>query len=934
MISRLAYKQAQKVSTPMKQLSTLTKIYILLISLVGIYFLVLNISDIQGVNPSILAILAILGSLLHILKVEGPTNRSHYTLSFIIFGFTLALYGGPALLVVILVANLFQWILKPPPAWYIQPFNIGCYLITAQFASFIYTVINPSRGLTSPITIFAIFASMVGFTLLNHLIIGVILWLARGESFKQSGIFDSTPLVIDLTMLSMGASLAIVWTFNPYALLLFLILVYPFYKTLEIPALERKTETDQKTGLFNHGYFMAQLKHELQRANRYDRPLSVIMADLDLLRNINNTYGHLAGDEVLMGIASILKTTVREYDVVARFGGEEFAILMPEATSEQALARAETIRKAVEANSFVIPTSMDPIKVTMSLGVATRDDFEQSGEDIIHNADTALYYSKVKGRNLVFADTQINIQTQTVTNKADETEPDNLENGYSIPSRQPVIFTSKNEGPPPPSPLNSRQTQTAKSTTPVTPHASSSKVYMYITGLALIGILMSLFGYATAQTHFPRTSHEWVILATIILITILAEGFSINLYVGNTSISTTAVPLVAGFILFGPFGTLVCSAAYAVTAAIKFKSPFNRLVFNFSNHVIAGMIINLAIAIGGAHFENWGIGIQLLFTLIASLGVYIITTSLISIGIGIDLKQSPVEIWKEQYQWMALYYAGIGFVSYSLIFGYLHADLLGIVFLAVPLLLLRFSQAQYVGHTRDIVSTLRKKNQDLEDSANEISELNEGLLTTLSEIIDLRDPYVLGHSKQVSAYASEIAKILKLNQKQIETIRKAGLLHDIGKLGIPMELLTKPSKLTAKEYETIKSHAALGGDLIKNTPSLRPLAQIIRHHHERYDGKGYPDKIAGNQIAVEARIVAVADAIEAMSSDRPYRSALKPDKVKEELINHAETQFDPLVVDAAIKMLDKMHPNDVNLTVKNETRPNKASKLATDIQTS
>jgi GGDEF domain-containing protein len=179
----------------------------------------------------------------------------------------------------------------------------------------------------------------VGFTAFNHLIVGSILWLARGESFKQSGAFGMTPMFIDLTLLSLGASLAIVSNYNPYALFLFLVPLYPFYKTLKIPALERKTETDEKTGLFNHGHFMSQLKHELQRANRYDRPLSIIMADLDLLRNINNTYGHLAGDDVLKDIATILRETMREYDVVARFGGEN-AILMPEATLEQASQKA------------------------------------------------------------------------------------------------------------------------------------------------------------------------------------------------------------------------------------------------------------------------------------------------------------------------------------------------------------------------------------------------------------------------------------------------------------------------------------------------------------------------------------------------------------------------------------------------------------------
>ena len=138
--------------------------------------------------------------------------------------------------------------------------------------------------------------------------------------------------------------------------------------------------------------------------------------------------------------------------------------------------------------------------------------------------------------------------------------------------------------------------------------------------------------------------------------------------------------------------------------------------------------------------------------------------------------------------------------------------------------------------------------------------------------------------------------------------------------------------MTRAEYETVKEHAALGGDLVKNSPSLRPIAQIIRHHHERYDGNGYPDRIAGSRISIEARIVAVADAMEAMTSDRPYRKALKPEKVQAELMKHSGTQFDPLVVDAAIKVLGQIQENkSANLTP-SDSYPNASAKLATDIQ--
>jgi putative nucleotidyltransferase with HDIG domain len=233
--------------------------------------------------------------------------------------------------------------------------------------------------------------------------------------------------------------------------------------------------------------------------------------------------------------------------------------------------------------------------------------------------------------------------------------------------------------------------------------------------------------------------------------------------------------------------------------------------------------------------------------------------------------------------------------------------------MVIPMLLLRISQKQYVERTRGVVTELREKNQAMKKNSDEIFELNEGLLATLSEIIDLGDPFILGHSKNVSKYATDIAKLLGLNTKQSDLIRKAGLLHDIGKLGIAKGILAKPGKLTSEEYEIIKEHASLGAALIKNSPSLRPLAPIIRHHHEFHNGEGYPDKLAGNQIPIEARIIAVADAIEAMMSDRPYHKALKGEQVIEELNRYSGTQFDPLVVKEAIKMLEATLTNESNL---------------------
>jgi diguanylate cyclase (GGDEF)-like protein len=400
----------------MKELTSHTKMYIFLTYVVGLAIFIRQMSGIDTDSLWVTVILCLLASLALILKVEGPTNRSHYTFSFLVYGFSFTFLGIPETILVILVSNLAEWVWNRPP-WYIQVFNASCYMIVLHGAGLVYGWINPENSLVSWQAVVAIAVSMGIFNLLNHLMVGIVLWLARGENFRRSGIFDFFPLVLDLTLLYFGASLSIVWAYNQFALVMFLIPIYMIYSTLKVPALERKTEIDVKTGLFNHEYFKQQVANELRRANRFDRPLTIIMADLDLLRNINNTYGHLAGDEVLIGVAKILKQSVREYDITARFGGEEFAILLPETTSEQAYERVEGIRQAIEGMEFTIPTNASPIRATMSFGIASRESLGQTTDEIIHNADTALYNSKLQGRNRVYAYTRngyVNYKNQCV----------------------------------------------------------------------------------------------------------------------------------------------------------------------------------------------------------------------------------------------------------------------------------------------------------------------------------------------------------------------------------------------------------------------------------------------------------------------------------------------------------------------------------------
>jgi putative nucleotidyltransferase with HDIG domain len=245
----------------------------------------------------------------------------------------------------------------------------------------------------------------------------------------------------------------------------------------------------------------------------------------------------------------------------------------------------------------------------------------------------------------------------------------------------------------------------------------------------------------------------------------------------------------------------------------------------------------------------------------------------------------------------------MGIIAYVLIFSYSSIGASGILIFLIPLLLLRLSQKQYIDHTRAYVKELKSKNLKLEESAEETTKLNEGLLNTLAEVVDLRDPYVLGRSKQVANYSLKIAERLGLSGNRLDLMHKASLLHDIGKLGISETILLKPGKLTKEEYDIVKTHVTLGADLLEASHALEDLIPIIRHHHERYDGLGYPDGLKGDQIQLEARILSVADAVVAMASDRPYRRGLDNQEIMDEIEKFSGTQFDPLVVKIFVEIL-------------------------------
>lgn len=186
-----------------------------------------------------------------------------------------------------------------------------------------------------------------------------------------------------------------------------------------------------------------------------------------------------------------------------------------------------------------------------------------------------------------------------------------------------------------------------------------------------------------------------------------------------------------------------------------------------------------------------------------------------------------------------------------------------------------------------------------------LTDESRNTILSLIELIELKNPYTREHSKQVAKYAVLIAKEMEFPEKEIEIIKQAALIHDIGKVGISDMILDKPGKLTEEEYKAVKEHPALGVKALKHLRLLQIEVAMIRHHHERWDGKGYPAGLKGEEIPIVARILAVADTYDAMRSNRAYRQARSLDYAISELKDGAGTQFDPKVVEAFLKVSDR-----------------------------
>ena len=817
--------------------------------------------------------------------VQTPRNHGFQMTNVFVIPAVLLL-PAPLVALIAVVQHIPEW-LNSRKAWYVQSFNIANYTLDALAAYAVARGIESSAGFVGPHAREALagVTAAVVFVVLNHLLLAVMLNLARGYSLLETGLFSFDGLSTELILAGLGVGVATFWWLNPWLIPFALAPLVLIHRSLAVPQLQAEARVDPKTGLYNARHFAAALGEEIGRARRFDRPLSLIMADLDLLRDINNSYGHLAGDAVLKGIADVFRTQLRHYDVPARFGGEEFSILLPETPLEEAFEIAERIRRAVAAQEFDVETSSEPIRATVSIGVAGFPKDGHDANELIHQADLAVYRAKLQGRNRV-----LGVSSEALLMSAERATRLMAvrEDGEHVAPLPPL----------PEKPVEERRRARRHATHGPRFFAMSARLTILVGAVASLGVGAGLLGLLTGG------SDDVAGLLAVVALVGIGQAFALEVDVG--SISVSAVGALAGAALFGPRVALPLAVTIAAVEWSARRYGLQYVLFNVGALSLASLAAAGVFVIG----RNMGRDFVVVAGLAAGAGYFTVNTGLLSVALALEGHERWWTVWRERFAWLLSHYVAYGFVGGVMALGYELVGPYALAVFAVPLLLMRKTQEAYLTHTqrsaqklRQAAETIQSQNVSLEHANRLLKERSTAAMESLSATVDARDSYTAGHSRRVQSLALAIGRELGLSQAELDLLGHAALFHDIGKLAIPDAVLLKPASLTTDEWSLMQRHADEGARIIDRLGFLDDAVPAIRHHHERFDGTGYPDRLKGEEIPLGARIIHVADALDSMLTTRIYRAARPSDEAVAELRSAAGTQFCPRCVTALERIL-------------------------------
>ena len=393
---------------------------------------------------------------------------------------------------------------------------------------------------------------------------------------------------------------------------------------------------------------------------------------------------------------------------------------------------------------------------------------------------------------------------------------------------------------------------------------------------------------------------DWLPVLVFLVIIILADLFPVTLPHGG-KVSVSFATIAASILLFQPLIVILISVTLELFLLIKEDERIKHL-FNVLQYTVSTGVAALTYRVLSPSIADFSISHIPAFIL-AIVTIFLLNTTLVTLILAFTKKDNPYAIWLINLKWATPTFISMVPLGALIAVIYINIGFWGLVLFLLPLVIARHSFQSYINMRETFLDTIK----------------------SLSLAIDAKDPYTKGHSSRVAEYVTSIARELKWPEDRAEFLHYIALIHDVGKVTVPEHILKKESMLTNEENDIMKKHSFAGSEVIKEVKFFSGGSDIIKHHHERWDGSGYPDQIKGEDIPEGARILAVADAFDAMTTNRPYRKALEPNDALTELQECAGTQFDPKVVEAFVQLYPK---NSFNLEQNRDQEMSKKNQSA------
>lgn len=426
----------------------------------------------------------------------------------------------------------------------------------------------------------------------------------------------------------------------------------------------------------------------------------------------------------------------------------------------------------------------------------------------------------------------------------------------------------------------------------------STTVAVYIAALAAAAAVATGIGLGTQQW----SAIDPAMLALILVLAGATQRVPVFLF-RSSAVSVSFAATIAAYVLYGTGAALLSQFVCAAVNAFTPRKPARKVLFNTASLLLSGFLASSAYGLADGGVPPVELGRALLAVAVSGAVYFVSTTSFTAAAISLSTGAPFAAIWRENYAWMVVNFLATGVNGASLAIAYQALGFFGAATFVLPLGVAWYSFRLYVARSQEV----RRRNEELQQLNAKLQEANASLeqsalsvIEALVTALEAKDEDARGHSAATMARAVAVARRMGLRDEDVTAVRFGALIHDVGKIGLAPEILRKTAPLSETEWSEMRRHPIIGAELLARVNALESARPIVLAHHEHYDGSGYPRGLRGAEIPIGAQIVAVADAFDAMTSSRPYRTALSPVEAVRELRAAAGKQFNPAVVEAFV----------------------------------